>query len=91
MRGIRFYQEFANKSKTRPTGNVTAIFLDSRLVGRNQVTYSAVSGVYEHSDSAVASTIVSEDYLREKCKKVSEEKARRIHPALFEYMEKGGQ
>lgn len=31
------------------------------------------------------------EYLREKCKRVSESKAREVHPNLFRYLTRGGQ
>lgn len=95
MKGIRFYQEFENKSKTKPTGNVIAAFAgySTELAGNgvffsgNVACYEAISGLYDHPNSAVASGAVAVDVLREKCKRIPERKARVIHPALFERLD----
>lgn len=95
MKGIRFYQEFANKSKTKPTGNVIAA-LAGRVTGAagngiffsgGVACYEAVAGLFDDPNSPVASTAVAVDVLREKCKRVSEAKARQVHPNLFEYLD----
>lgn len=103
MKGIRFYQEFENKSKTRATGNVVAIFAgkvagqagDGRFLmdtpGRGRVAlYEGLGSVYSEPNSPVASTSVAVDHLNGYCKRVPEAKARKIHPALFEYLDKAG-
>lgn len=95
MNGIRFYQEFANKSKTKPTGNIIAA-LAGRITGAagngvffsgGAACYEAVAGLFDAPNSPVASTAVAIDLLREKCKRVSETKARQVHPNLFEYLD----
>jgi hypothetical protein len=39
------------------------------------------------SDSPVASTSVSRDYLRNRCVRISQQLARKLHPAMFAYLE----
>jgi hypothetical protein len=96
MKDIRFYQEFENKSKTRPTGNVVAIEVGNTgngftsygaYIRNGQVLFEALSAIFDYADSAVAYGAVAQDYLRERCKKISEAKARAIHPALFERLD----
>ena len=88
MKGIRFYQEFENRSKTRPTGNVFAGFVCNGLRSQNgQVMLDGLGAMYESPNSPVASTAASQDYLRTKCKRVPEAKARLIHPRLFERLD----
>ncbi len=51
MKGVSFYEEFANKRKGVSEGNCVAVLV-------------------------------------ERCKRVSEQRAREIHPELFKYLEK---
>lgn len=96
MKGIRFYQEFDSKSKTRPTGNCLAVLAgnitdapgNGIFFSGKTACYEAIAGLFDHADSAVAVTSVAVDYLREKCKRVPEAKARKIHPALFERLDR---
>lgn len=85
MRDVTFYQEFENKSKTQPSGNVLAV---SRNGARcPDGSFEAVGALFDHCNSAVATTSVSPAYLREKCKRISEVKARGIHPRLFNFLD----
>ena len=91
MKGVRFYQEFDNKAKTVPTGNVIALFYESWLPGnaeQGRLTES-LSATFYHANSDVSFGGVADSHLRKKCKRVSEAKARIVHPRLFERMEEG--
>jgi hypothetical protein len=85
MKGVRFYEEFTNKRKGESAGNVTAILPENRWHDweAHDLMYDGVGAVYFYPNSPVASTGVSRGYLREKCKRVSEARARQVHPALF--------
>jgi hypothetical protein len=88
MNGIRFYQEFTNKSKHQSVGTVVAALVcNGRFWGTGKVCYEAVSGLFDHPNSVVCGGAVSLDYLHDKCKRVSEGRARTIHPALFERLD----
>lgn len=50
-------------------------------------SFEAVGALFDHADSAVATTSVSLSYLRQKCKRISEAKARIIHPRLFDFLD----
>jgi hypothetical protein len=90
MKDFRFYQEFGDAKKTVPTGNCiatyTATMPESLAINR---TVECFSGVYFEPDSPCCFGSVSVKYLGEKCKRVSEEKARAIHPKLFRRIEEG--
>jgi hypothetical protein len=43
--------------------------------------------IFDWPNSPVAGTGVSLDYLRQKCKRISEAQARTIHPVLFEWLD----
>lgn len=92
MKGYRFYLEFgttADKRKGNDQGNVFAMFIDHR--GRPvYVPGGAVEGigaVFFTRNSAVCGTSADLGYLRTKCKRVSEAKARATHPKLFQALD----
>jgi hypothetical protein len=76
MSGVRFYLE--------PTGpNVYAAFPE------NVTPSGCIEGlgaVFEYGNSPVASTSASRSFLRG-CKRISEAKARQVHPALFQRLD----
>jgi hypothetical protein len=88
MSGISFYQEFSDKSKHRSAGTIIAVLLCNGLYcSDGKVCYEAIAGVFDQRNSPVAGTGVALDYLHQKCKRISEAKARSIHPALFERLD----
>ena len=88
MNGIRFYLEFPNKSKCRPGGTVVAaLVLNGSYWSSGTICYEAIAAVFDWPNSPVAGTGVALDYLRQKCKRISEAKARSIHPVLFERLD----
>ena len=88
MNGIRFYLEFTDKSKRQSGGTVVAaLVLNGSYWSSGRLCYEAIAALFEQPNSPVAGTGVAVDYLRRKCKRISEAKARRIHPALFERLD----
>ena len=84
MNGIRFYLEFKDKSKRQPGGNVVAaLVLNGAYWSSGKLCYEALAALFEEPNAPVAGTGVALVYLRERCKRVSEVRARAIHPALF--------
>ena len=84
MNGIRFYLEFKDKSKRKPGGTVVAVLvLNGSYWSSSTICYEAIAAVFDWPNAPVAGTGVARDYLRQKCKRISEVKARIIHPALF--------
>lgn len=93
MEGIRFYEEFENKRKGISNGNVVAVIHENNwyrqdATGRLQLLYEAIGAVYFYPNSPVCGTGVSQEYLWSTCKRVSESKAREIHPELFTVLDK---
>lgn len=87
MKGYRFYSDFRNtvdKRKNVHRGSVIALLLgtNGRPLWSGSIA-DCIAGVYDWPDSGVATTGVSGDYLRTRCKRITEAKAREIHPALF--------
>ena len=88
MNGLRFYLEFKDKSKRKPGGTVVAaLVLNGTYWSSGRCCYEAIAALFDRPNSPVAGTGVALDYLREKCKRISEANARSIHPALFERLD----
>ncbi len=88
MKGIRFYQEFEDRSKRRSSSTIVAVCVCNGLYFRSgKACYEGFVGVFDRLNSPVNFSGVALDYLREKCKRVSETQARTIHPALFERLD----
>jgi hypothetical protein len=91
MKNVTFYEEFEtkqNKRKNISAGNVIAVYRDEIQSGTRAV-YSAIGAVYYEPNSPVCNTGgVSFDYLRKTCKRISEKRAREIHPRLFEVLDR---
>jgi len=70
-------------------GRISGPRLECRVSSQSlpEVCYEAVSGLFDRPDSVVCGTAVARDYLHDKCKRVSEARARIIHPALFETLD----
>jgi len=96
MKGFRFYEEFGSKQNKRKgisEGNVIALCLDEdyqireRYNERGEIELYSSQGafvsVFSRPDSPVNYCSVAHDYLSECCKRVSEKRAREIHPELF--------
>lgn len=66
-------------------GNVFAAFKPMRKNGSKNI--DGLGAVYFRKNSAVASTSASPDYLKTKCRRISENRARKIHPRLFQLLE----
>jgi hypothetical protein len=98
MKDYHFYLEYpTNKDKRQGTrkslGNHcgTVLAVDTNpfhsWVTDKEIIYESVGSIYGLPDSYVCSSACSWGYLREKCKRISEDQARQIHPKLFNYLE----
>ena len=91
MKGYRFYEELENKGKEAETseGNVVAVMLNDNSHARlvTGAVDEAMVALFDKPNSPVCSGSVSWGYLRENCKRISEAKAREIHPRLFERLD----
>ena len=98
MKGIRFYEEMSGPrgEPRRSLGNCFAAFwCNGTRPDPNDpasTIVDGVGGVYEHPNSPVAGTGASvERFLRARCRRVSEARARAIHPNLFADLDAGNQ
>lgn len=84
MKDFRFYEEFRNKRRGESAGTVVAVWLPSCRYGE----WEGFVSVFEHPNCATINYCGgSYDYLRQNCKRISEERARQIHPNLFNRIE----
>jgi len=80
MRNYRFYDE--------GDGNIIAIYLPAVEESINiNDTLEGFGALFYNPNSPVAWTGISRDYLRENCHRVSENRAREIHPELFKRLD----
>ena len=100
MKGYRFYEELEHKNRKaeQSKGSVVAVVGEHGLYGRGWhpsgffsgpgiYCYEAFSGLYNEPNPPVCFSSVGHNYLREQCRRVSEQRAREIHPALFERLD----
>lgn len=84
MNGIRFYLEFTDPSKRQSGGTVVAaLVLNGTYRSHGVLCYEALAALFDRPNAPVAGTGVALAYLRLKCKRISEAKARGLHPVLF--------
>lgn len=84
MKGIRFYLEFDSaraKRRGEHSGNCLAVLAANGTNGAGD--YDAILAPYSRPNCSPCSGGVSREYLRLQCKRISEARAREVHPALF--------
>ena len=89
MNGIRFYEELDNKNRKGEIsqGNVIARVLGQDRITDNGVMCETISALFFHPNSVVCGSAASLNYIYKNCRRISEEKAREIHPNLFVYLD----
>ena len=91
MRGYNFFEEYRDEAMVASSGNVIAIDIGGGpFVQDGGVCFKAVAPAPEHQvpNSPVRMILFNAEYLGMRCRPVSEERAREIHPKLFEYLER---
>lgn len=85
--GWQFWLDYSGKTGRRNkqhNGNVIALHEDApTFLGKRE----CLAAVYYHRNSAVASDAVTPEYLADFCEPISEARARRIHPAMFDRLD----
>ncbi len=88
MKNVRFYVEYDSpqaKKQNKNNGNVVAVLPKKGLFQRGEdLCVQAVHALHDYADSPACSGSLALNYLRKRCKRVSEDIARVIHPRLFE-------
>lgn len=89
MDGIRFYAEYPDAHTRRQRGiasNVVAMLTgpEHRCSDGSQ---EALCAVFDWPNAPVNLSAVSFEYLRTRCKRISEAEARKIHPEMFKRLD----
>jgi hypothetical protein len=95
VKGVRFYLDYGSKRAKRkggPAPNALVLIVENGFQPApypgGYGTWEAVVALTEHADSPVCGSSVSAEYLRESCKRTSEEKARETHPQMAAYLDR---
>ena len=87
----RFFEEFRDDGYRASSGNIIAVDVSGgSFVQEGGVCYKAVCSDTEHyaPNSPVAMVLFRAEYLGERCRPVDEQRARHVHPALIDYLER---
>lgn len=79
MKNIRFYEEFKDSRKRNSYGTVVAIMVDTI---RHEYI-DAIATTIDIPNSSCCLTLIGIGYLKSRCKRISEQQAKKIHPNLF--------
>jgi hypothetical protein len=94
MKNFRFYREYDQyrwRKHAQPTGNVVALYVPEvaegrLLLGKTRKCARAINVFKPNSQCHWSIALMA--YISRLCKRVNEAEARKIHPALFEFLEK---
>ncbi len=86
---FQFFEEYTGPSMQKSARNVIAIDMSgAAFVKEGGVCLSAVcSETEEEGVDAVATTYFNAEYLGTHCRRITEDRARTLHPRLFEYLD----
>lgn len=93
MKDLRFYLEHgspADKRRKNHNGNVFARFLDIAprpAASGDDLMVEGVGAAYDRANAAVTTASASTSYLLKNCTRISEARAREIHPNLFSLLD----
>lgn len=86
MKGYVFYQDKKVSVNPQGFGGVIAVNNPREYQG-STLNMDCYASLQDIPDSLICSTSASIGYLRESCKKISEFKARRLHPTMFQSLD----
>lgn len=91
MKGYRFYEEFDSgykKRKRQSSGNVLALDIDGHgrpfYTGRGM---ECTAALLSEPNSPICGTQVSRKVLAKNYRRITEKRAREIHPAMFAFLD----
>ena len=91
MDGYQFFEEYRDEARRESAGNVIAVNMaDRSFIQEGGICFNAVCPAPDHREpnSPVIMTWFNAEYLGARCSRVDEQRARNVHPALFEYLER---
>jgi hypothetical protein len=89
-RGFHFFEEFSDDRRESSAGNVIAVNISgASFVQQGGVCYSAFCAFpdSEVPNSPVLERLCNAEYLGARCRRITEARAREIHPRLFECLD----
>jgi hypothetical protein len=91
MQGYRFFEEYTDDRRAQSAGNVIAIHIDGdSFVQEGGICYGALCADDESTpvrNAPILARLFNAEYLGTHCRRISEARARVIHPKLFEYLD----
>lgn len=66
-----------------------AVLDESYIGAHGDISYECAGALMADNDQAVCGSSTTRDYLRKRCVRISESLARKLHPALFRYLDQG--
>jgi hypothetical protein len=91
MHGYRFFEEYRDEGRKDSLNSVVAIDVGrGPFVQEGGVCYRAVCTDREKSDvgqRGVRMVLFNAEYLGTHCKRISEQRARELHPEVFSFLE----
>lgn len=91
MDGYQFFEEYRDERHRESAGNIIAVnMFDGSFVQEGAICYLVVCPAPDQRrpNSPVTMSLFNVEYLGARCKLVDERRARHVHPALFEYLER---
>ena len=86
MKGVKFYEVFLDRYRRHASGNCLAT--DGHGKRRSDGTIPCVAATRKEPNSPVGVDAVDPLYLKRHCRQITEKQARKLHPRLFERLEK---
>ncbi len=87
MKGYRFYLTHDTpKEKREGSDNGNCVAIDTDVLEKHG-SLEGFGPVFFSPNSPVCWSGISSEYLRTKCKRISEARARKIHPELFKRLD----
>lgn len=90
MRGYRFFEEFNDEGRRNSSGNVIALDMHGEsFVQEGGVCYRALCAFPDPGEPnrPVFERLFNAEYLGSRCRRISEDRAREIHPRLFKVLD----
>jgi hypothetical protein len=93
VKDVQFYEQFNDDEKTESAGKVIAVLVNRwkhGSAGQGRI-FKAVLGLAKVPNAPAVQSTVAERYLDAKCRRISEARARQIHPNVFRILRQQGQ
>ena len=92
MKDYRFYIDFQDRTRKRKRlspNNCIAVCINCKWIDKGEVMMECLAPVATEpiaNTNFLGHSAISQSYISENCVRISENKARQIHPNLFNYL-----